>query len=253
MNMSNVRQYVMATVFAFAALPSLANAGLFDDKEAREAILDLRAKMTALTAKLDAKLDEKADKNSALELSSQNDALRSEIATLRGQVEVLINDLVKAQKRQQDFYLDLDKRIRALEPKKVTVDGHEVAIEQSEQRTYDAAMILYKAGQYADAVNALSSFVGAYPDSIFTSQAQYWLGNAHYALRDCKNTITALQNLVKRFPDNAKAPDAMLTVADCQLELKDKKGSKKTLEAVIAGFPKTEAAKAAKSKLPSTK
>lgn len=253
MIMSNMRQYVMASVFAIAALPGLANAGLFDDKEAREAILDLRAKMTALSAKLDAKLDEKADKNSALELSSQNDALRSELATLRGQVEVLIHDLQNAQKRQQDFYVDLDKRIRALEPKKVSVDGHEVAIEQSEQRTYDAAMILYKAGQYANSVSALSNFVSAYPDSIFTSQAQYWLGNAYYALRDCKNTITALQSLTKRFPDNAKAPDAMLTVAECQLELKDKKEGKKTLEAVIAGFPKTEAAKAAKSRLLSIK
>ncbi|MDP3785799.1 MAG: tol-pal system protein YbgF [Undibacterium sp.] len=251
--MLNLRRSAMAVLFAFAALPGLANAGLFDDKEAREAILDLRAKITALTAKLDAKLDEKADKNSALELSSQNDALRAEMASLRGQVEVLINDMQKAQKRQQDFYLDLDKRIRALEPKKVTVDGQEVAIEQSEQRTYDAAMILYKAGQYPNAVSALSNFVSAYPDSIFTSQAQYWLGNAYYALRDCKNTIVALQSLVSRFPDNAKAPDAMLNVASCQLELKDKKGSRKTLEAVIAGFPKTEAAKAAKNLLPSTK
>ena len=109
----------------------MAAPGLFDDDEARKAILDLRAKVTALTARLDAKLEEKADKTGLLELNNQNEQLRAEIASLRGQIVVLMNELANAQKRQQDFYADLDKRLRALEPKKVSVDGREVTIEQA--------------------------------------------------------------------------------------------------------------------------
>ena len=45
-----------------------------------------------------------------------------------------------AQKRQQDFYNDLDKRLRAGTEKVLSVDGLEVTIEQNEQRTFDAAM-----------------------------------------------------------------------------------------------------------------
>jgi TolA-binding protein len=58
---------------------------------------------------------------------------------------------------------------------------------------------------------------------------------------------------VKNFPDNPKTPDAMLNIAGCQLDLKDKIGSKKTLEALISQFPESEAAQAAKNRLPSVK
>lgn len=253
MNVSVLTKKMQALVFAGLLMPAVASAGLFDDEEARKAILDLRAKITALTAKMEARLDDKADKTSVLELNNQNEQLKAEIATLRGQIEVLLNDLANLQKRQQDFYVDLDKRLRALEPKTLTVDGRQVTIEQSEQRSFDAAMSLYKAGQYANAASAFTAFTLNYADSVFASQAQYWLGNSYYAQRDCKNTIAALDKLLKNYPDNAKAPDAMLNIAACQLELKDKKESRKTLQAVIAKFPGTEAAQAAKSRLASTK
>jgi tol-pal system protein YbgF len=244
---------IKAVLFTVMLLPAIANAGIFDDDEARKAILDLRAKITALTAKLDSKLDEKADRTSALELSNQNEKLRSEIAVLRGQIEVLINDLLNTQKRQQDFYIDLDKRLRALEPKKITVDGREVILAQGEQAALDVARGLYKAGQFSSAVDAFVSFGVNFPDSVFANQAQYWLGNSYYAQRDWKNTIVVLQALLKKFPEHVNASDAMLNIAACQLELKDKKESKKTLDAIIAKFPGTEAAQIAKSRLPSTK
>lgn len=253
MNVSGLNKKMKALAFACLLMPAVASAGLFDDEEARKAILDLRAKITALTAKMEARLDDKADKSSTLVLNNQNEQLRAEIATLRGQIEVLLNDLANLQKRQQDFYVDLDKRLRALEPKKLTVEGREVTIEQSEQRSFDAAMSLYKAGQYANAAAAFTGFTLNYSESIFASQAQYWLGNSYYAQRDCKNTIAALEKLLKTYPDNAKEPDALLNIAACQLELKDKKESRKTLQAVIAKFPGTEAAQAAKTRLPSTK
>lgn len=246
-------KYVRAAVFAMLLLPMCASAGILDDDEARKAIKELNAKLVALVAKLEVRIDEKADKTSVLELSNQIEQVRGEIAGVRGQIEVLMNDLANAQKRQQDFYVDLDKRIRALEPKKLTVDGQEVTIEQAEQRSFDAAMAMYKAGQYANAVTAFNSFTLNYAGSVFASQAHYWLGNSYYAQRDCKGTISALQNLLKNFPENSKAPDAMLNIASCQLELKDKKESRKTLEAVIAHFPGTDAAKAAKVRLPLTK
>jgi tol-pal system protein YbgF len=253
MNLSMFRKHTFALLFTCITLPSIASAGLFDDDEARKHIIALRDKVTALAAKLDATIDEKADKTSILELNNQNDQLRAEIATLRGQIEVVVNDLASMQKRQQDFYVNLDKRLLALEPKKLNVDGREVTIEQGEQRAFDAAMGLYKAGQYPNAASAFNSFVVNYSDSVFVSQAQYWLGNSYYAQRDFKNAITALQSLLKNFPDTPKAADALLNIADCQLELKDKKASKKTLDEVIAKFPGTDAAKAAKSRLAATK
>jgi hypothetical protein len=87
-----------ATVLAAAA----SHAGLFDDDEARKALLDLRAKVEAMRADLQARIDTKSDKSSTLDLVNQNENTLQEIAKLRGQIEVLANDIANAQKRQKD-------------------------------------------------------------------------------------------------------------------------------------------------------
>jgi tol-pal system protein YbgF len=253
MKSSSFAKYMIAGSLALVLLPSVSFAGIFDDDEARRAILDVRTKIDAVSTKLDAKLDTKADKSSALDLSNQNEQLRAEVAKLRGQIEVLANDLANTQRRQQDFYVDLDNRLRKMEPKRMTVDGKEATVEVNEQRAYDAAMSLFKAADYKNASAAFSSFSVNYPQSVFAGSAQYWLGNSYYAQRDCKNTIASLQTLVKNYADHPKTPDAMLNIAACQLELKDKPGSKKTLEAVMKQYPDTEAAQAAKSRMSSVK
>ncbi|MFZ6657672.1 tol-pal system protein YbgF [Undibacterium sp. TJN19] len=249
MKLKSIHASFIAVAFAAVLAPTVASAGIFDDDEARKAILDLRAKIDAVNSRLDSKLETKADKNTALELANENELLRSEIAKLRGQIEVLTNDLANTQRRQQDFYVDLDNRVRKLEPKRMTVDGKEATVDVNEQRVFDAAMTLFKSADYKNAATAFSSFMVNYPQSAYAGSAQYWLGNSYYAQRDCRNTISAMQQLVKNYPDHPKAPDAMLNIATCHVELKEKAAAKKVLENVIVQYPETEAAQAAKNRL----
>ncbi|MBC3919752.1 tol-pal system protein YbgF [Undibacterium sp. CY18W] len=253
MKLNSIRTSFIAAAIAIALAPSVASAGIFDDDEARKAILDLRNKVDAVSNKLDAKLETKADKSTALELANENEQLRAEIAKLRGQIEVLSNDLANTQRRQQDFYVDLDNRVRKLEPKRMTVDGKEATVDVNEQRAFDAAMTLFKGADYKNAANAFSSFLVNYPQSAYAGSAQYWLGNSYYTQRDFRNTIAAMQQLVKAYPDHPKAPEAMLNIASCHMELKEKAAAKKVLESLIAQYPETEAAQAAKNRLSAMK
>jgi tol-pal system protein YbgF len=229
-------------------LPLQAHAGLFDDDEARKALLDLRAKVEAMRTELQGRIDTKSDKSSTLDLVTQNENMLQEIAKLRGQIEVLANDVANAQKRQKDFYVDLDARLRKLEPREVTIDGKTAQVDPGEQRGYDAAMQLFKAGDYKAAGVALQEFVQRYPGSSYASNAQYWLGNAYYAQRDCKAAIAAQLVVLKNYADSPKAPDAMLNIASCQTELKDK-AAKKTLQDLIKQYPDSPAAATAKERL----
>ena len=129
-----------AVALAVAAFSLHASAGVFDDDEARRAILDLRAKLEALTKDVNSRFDTKADKTSTLDLIAQHDQTMQEIARLRGQVEVLQNEIEVASKRQKDLYADMDKRLRALEPRQVEIDGQTASVDQAEQNAYDAAM-----------------------------------------------------------------------------------------------------------------
>lgn len=234
---------------AFSCAPMAAHAGLFDDAEARKAILDIRNQIEALQRDM----GNKADKNSALTLSDQNEQLRQEIARLRGQIEVLTNELTSTQQRQKDFYVDLDGRLRKLEPQKATVDGKEVTVELSEQKSYDNALAIFKGGDYKGAATAFADFLKRYPQSGFAPSAQYWLGNAYYAQREYKNAIAAQQVLIKNYPDSPKVPDAQLNIASSYAELKDKASAKKMLETLIAQHPEAPAAQTAKERLPGLK
>jgi tol-pal system protein YbgF len=240
------RSSVAAALLAACSwFPLHANAALFEDDEARKAILDLRARLNSMQSEINTK----ADKTNNLDLHNQNEQLRQEIAKLRGQIEVLTNELANTQRRQKDFYVDLDNRLRKMEPRTITVDGKEVSVEQGEQRSYDAAMAFFRAADYKNASESFADFLRRYPQSGFAPSAQYSLGNTYYALRDCRNAIAAQQVVVQKYGDNPKAPDAMLTIATCQMELKDRAAAKKTLETLIAQYPESPASQTAKDRL----
>jgi tol-pal system protein YbgF len=85
---------------AFAAVP--AHAGIFDDDQARQAILDLRSKTDSLSSQLS------AAQRTILDQSNRLDQLNQQVATLRGQNEDMGNQLATLQKQQKDYYTDLD-------------------------------------------------------------------------------------------------------------------------------------------------
>jgi tol-pal system protein YbgF len=243
---NTLKSGIAAAIVALTCGVSMqAHAGLFDDEEARKAILELRTKVDTLQSQV----DDKATKKAMLDLATQNEQLKQDIAKLRGQVEVLTNELANAQQRQKDFYVDLDTRLRKMEPQRVVVDGKEVTIDVNEQKAYDAAFALYKSGDYKSAGSAFNDFLRRYPQSGLAPSAQYLLGNSYYAQRDCKNAIAAQQAVVRNYPASPKAADALLNISTCHIELKEKAAAKKALESVISQYPDTPAAQTAKERL----
>ncbi|RJG22382.1 tol-pal system protein YbgF [Massilia cavernae] len=236
-----------------ALLPLQASAGLLDDDEARRAILDLRAKVDTLARDINARLETKSDKTSALEALNRHEQTMQEIARLRGEIEVLSNALANVQKNQKDLYADIDARIKKLEPRQVNIDGQETAVAPTEQQTYEAAMATLKAGDYKAAAAALTDFVRKNPESPYAANAQYWLGNAYYVLRDHKKSIAAQQVVTSTYKDSAKAPDALLNIASNYVDMNDKKNAKKTLQQVVSKYPQSTAAKTAKDRLAALK
>lgn len=250
---SSKARFALASLALALWLPLQAQAGILSDDEARKAILDLRTKVEALARDLNSRIDTKSDKTAALEMVNRNEELMSEMAKLRGQLEVLSNEVSNTQKRQKDFYTDLDARIRKLEPRQVTIDGQEAAVAPDEQTTYETAMATFKAGDYKNAAVQLGDFVRRYPASNYASSAQYWLGSAFYAQRDCKKAIAAQQVVVSTYENSPKAPDAMLNIGTCYAELKDKKSATKAMKDLIAKYPDSAAAQAARDQLPALK
>jgi tol-pal system protein YbgF len=241
---------VLTVIACAAALP--ASAGMFDDEEARRQIADVRRQVEAQAKTLARIETEVTDRKALLELVNQIEALKGEIASLRGQLEVASNRVEGLDKRQKDLYVDLDARLRKFETARAETDKAQAtaqAAAAAEQQAYEAGLNQFKANNYGSAIQSLQSFLGTYPQSQLAPSAQYWIGNAHYALRDYKNAVAAQQKLIATWPDSAKAPDAMLNIASSQAEAGDANGSRNTLRTLVSKYPNSPAAEQAKQRL----
>jgi len=235
-----------------------ARAALFEDADARKAILDLRTRLTQAEERASARntqMDEQLQsmRRSLLEMNSQVEALRAEMAQLRGSNEQLQRDVSELQRKQRDIGQSVDERLRKVEPQKVTVDGVEFNADPEEKRQFDEALALLRAGEFDKASQALSTFMRRWPTSGYTPAARFWQGNALYGKRDYKEAINAFRMFLAKAPESDRASEAMLAIANSQAEMKDKPGARKTLDELIKTYPKSEAAVAGKERLAALK
>lgn len=242
-----------------------AQAGLFDDEEARKAIVDLRNRIsegdeqsrarTAELAAANALMAEQlaALRRSLLELNNQIESMRGEIAKLRGGDEEIMRELSEAQRRQKDVAQAIDGRLLKLEPMTVSLDGREFTAEKAETQAYDEAMAAIRGGDFEKALALFDSFQRRFPASGYTDSVRFWHGNALYGQRQHKEAIVAFRAFVTGAPEHPRAPEALLAMANSQAEMKDVRGARRTLDELLKAYPQSEAATAGKQRLASLK
>lgn len=254
MILKRMHSAAVSSTLMLALLSPCAHAGLFDDDEARRAILDVRQRIEQAKEEAKARSTEQAEqlnqlRRSVLELNNQNEELRKELESLRGQQETLGRDVAEIQRKQKDLQTGVDERAKRFEPQKVTVDGKEFLADPTERQQFDDAIASLKKSDFAAAITALTTFTQRYPGSGYKESALFWLGNARYANREYKEAITAFRGMVTQNAQHPKAPEALLSIANCQSELKDSKGARKTLEELLKNYPQSEAAAAGRERL----
>ena len=239
-------------VLALLVLALPVRAGLFDDDEARARIDKLRADLGEVSKRLDT-----ASKNQ-IDFANQAEALRSDLARLRGQIEVLVNDLDSLQKRQKDFYVDLDSRLRKLEsaaaaaaaqpPKDETPPAKPVD-PAAETRDYEAALMAFRGAKYKEAQAGFLAFIKAYPNSMMLPSAHFWAASSHYQLKEYPKAAELFAKVAESWPADAKAPDALMGQANALEAAGDLKGARAVLESLVQKHPNSSAAQAARQRL----
>ena len=276
--------FTRAFLLLFLMGCNVSYAGLFGDGKAREQISVLQEQMEQMEARI-AKMEETLNSQGLVELYTQAETLGREAGELRGQIEVLTNQNELLQKRQRDFYIDLDNRLRRIEDPNAPIGSGsqdmlfapEVPSQDSaimpapesspvaspepspitntepaspdENTAYDQAYNLFRSGDYSGAILRFEAFVASHPESNLAPAAAYWIGNAHYALRNFSQSIDAQNKLIRTYPSSAKIPDALLNIASSQQEMGDKAKAKATLQDLIARYPFSDAADKAKRRL----
>lgn len=192
-------------------------------------------------------------------------SVKEDVRSLRGEIDEVRNLIKRNEQRQRDLYEDLDARLQALEQGGagasgggfVTVpengagsgsDQGEVDGEAAEA-AYTAALDLLKAGDYEQARSKFDRFVSDYPNSEFSDNAWYWLGEARYVDRIYEGAIAAFQRVIKRFPDSNKVPGAHYKLGVIYDEQGKSQQAREALQQVIQEYPDDNAAELARKHL----
>ena len=243
-----------------------------------------------ITQDLNARLEkvERAVNNSALlDMLELLESLKTEVSTLRGEIEVQTHTIEQLKQRQRDLYTDVDKRLQRIEQNgtsntestaaanesvdeatpetetdEATAETDSTIAEATEEEAvkepldpakaeaaYQKAFKLLKDSRYDQALVAFKTFLNNFPVNAFSDNAQYWLGETNYVMQKYEVAINEYQALLNSYPDSKKVSHALLKIGYSYDELGNASDAKKTLEEVKAQYPGTTAARLANERL----
>ena len=218
-----------------------------------------------------------------VQLLNQVEALNGELSRLRGQIEVLANDINNAQKRQRDMYVDLDTRLRRIEQNNAakkeqeTIAALEERIHRLEQGSAagipqpvvaaasaspvtppvpaspsQAAIAAAPTGPATASVSSASASPGpasSLPPASLTAtdqaaiQRAYEAAYANYQAGDYAGALRGFENFLKINPKHALAVNAQYWIGESYFHMRDYRAAIEAERRLLGTFP--ESAKSA--------
>ncbi len=211
--------------------------------------------------------------------------LRQQVRSLTGQNQVLEHQIQRLRERQRRLYMNIDKRLQALEASSgqnpsvsaastslappttavptppassatttqassiVPQTGSAPNYNGKDLEAYQKAFNLLMNSHYKAAITAFESFESAYPRSPYVANAEYWIGEAYYVEQMYKQALKHFQNVIYNYPQSNKVPAALLKIGYCYDALKQWSEARKTLQSVINQYPGTTEARLAMDRL----
>ncbi|MBI2209905.1 MAG: tol-pal system protein YbgF [Deltaproteobacteria bacterium] len=117
------------------------------------------------------------------------------------------------------------------------------------KKDYEEAWRLVERKDYKTAIVRFKAFLKKHPQSEYADNAQYWIGESHYALREFDQAILEFDVVRRRYPKGDKVPAALLKQGFAFAELGDKVDARLILQELVDRYPQSPEAGKAKQKL----
>lgn len=117
------------------------------------------------------------------------------------------------------------------------------------KQEYDQAFSLLKQSQYEPAIRAFRQYLAKYPASEYSDNAQYWLGEAYYVMREFELASNEYTRLINNYPDSQKYTHALLKIGYSMHELGQLEEAKRILDDLLLNYPRTTASRLADERL----
>ncbi len=114
---------------------------------------------------------------------------------------------------------------------------------------YKRSLANYRAGLYRMALRGFEEFLRLFPEHPLSENAQYWVGESYYGIKDYARARAEFEKVLKGWPRGRKEPDAMLKVGFCLLALGEAEGGKMALRRLLSRYPRHPASGLASGRL----
>lgn len=194
-----------------------------------------------------------------LQMQQQLDEMSNEISDLRGQLEKSTYDMQQMLQRQRELFIELDK-VRAQVANPVAVakteptdsaakTGGTFSSDVDEQTAYQNAVdLILKKRDYTGAIAAFQQFQKDYPDSSFTPNSHYWLGQLYFAKKQDTEAVKSFAAVIT-YKDSNKRADALVKLGEIAERNNNAAQANKYFQQVVDEYPDSASAKLAKTRL----
>jgi tol-pal system protein YbgF len=216
--------------------------------ESRADITDIREQLQQVRGGIDSL---KRDLASAAAKTSRRDEedkiLKEKLENLTFKVNFIENFMGIGKKDESaDAAVEKNGKTPAAPSKEAVGKG---TAKTDKESLYAAAYDLFKAGKYEKSRESFENFLKQYPETEFSGNAQFWIGECYYFEKKYEKAIVEYDKVIKNFPEGNKAPNALLKQGFSFQKLGDNASAKLLLQQVIKDFPNTSQARMARSKL----
>lgn len=260
---SNLKQVVMLTLLASAASSTLAAPAPVSDIDYSSNQSNGQASASNTSGSQDSEVQRlerlvKSRSRMQLQMQQQLDDMSQEIRSLRGKLEKNSYNMQQMTKRQRELFVELDDLRSQMKTAK-TADASQQDMDSDDEGTFssnkdersayqDAVDLILKKHDYDGAIQAFEKFQKDFPDSVYTPNSHYWLGQLFFAKKD---DVKAAQNFAKvvSFEKSNKRPDALVKLGDIARRNDQDAQAKKYYQQVVSDYPDSSSAEVAKSHL----
>jgi tol-pal system protein YbgF len=120
---------------------------------------------------------------------------------------------------------------------------------EAPQKMYDRAFADYTAGQWGIAVMGFEAYIKTYPRSELADDAQYYVGEAHFADGKNEQAVVAFDAVLRNYPKGDKVPEASYKKGIVLARLGRDEEARAAYQYVVTNFPDNPAANLARQRL----
>jgi tol-pal system protein YbgF len=182
------------------------------------------------------------------QIQSQDDQAKMAAAQIK-RLEDTIRELRKSQDELKARFILLSQQTPPPKIEVVTQEAPSKGRDAGPPADYVKAFGLYSANRFPEAIAAFETFLKNNPQSEYTANALYWIGECHYSLSDLPKAKDIFFKVAGNYPNSPKAPDALLKLGYSLAALKEKDKANAIFESLIKSYPSSPAAAKARERL----